>query len=118
MQNFILVFVPILFLTSLLSFVVFLFRKMTLHFRLIKRIFPAKYGNTRNLSQFNWVFFMNTADIELFFWFYCPVFYKKSVLTQENSETSMIIKKLDINNIRLLFALFFLFGSIVLLFLL
>lgn len=117
MQDPMIIFVPILFLISMVSFIVLLFVKETLHYRLIKRLFPSEYGNTRNLSHFNWVFFMSSTDLELLIWFHCPIYYKKTKITQGDRDASVIVKKLEINNIRMLVSLFLMVSSMVILFL-
>ncbi len=91
------IFSLILFLTfalSLLLFVMELFHKNAVHFKLLKELYPDVLSEVDSAPYFYLFYNSFSLDFETLLWYWFPIYYKKQVIINSNPKVFCFHQKL------------------------
>lgn len=98
MLNFFLnIFSLILFLTfvlSLLLFITELFHKNMVHFKLLKELYPVELSEVDSAQYFYLFYNSFSLDFETLLWYWSPIYYKKQVIENPSPKVLYLHQKL------------------------
>lgn len=95
-----------LFIIFLVSFMVILFRKYILHFKILKSLYPDKFTNIDSFFNPLTQFIVLTLNFKTQLWYNCPIYFNKSKIDLSNCD--VLVQKLKKNNFYFLYLLIFL----------
>jgi Na+/proline symporter len=94
------------FIILLMIVVFFILKKGSLHFKLLKEMYPGKLKQINSIYNPFSVFYILGFNIETILWFSTPIYFSKNKINESFSkEITNTIDKLLRNNIRIYFSI-------------
>jgi hypothetical protein len=92
----------LVFIFLLVLVVRILFRKNEIHFKLLKELFPKSFNGINSVYAPNFFLYLFKLDVNTVFWFIIPIYFRRRLLLNTESEKLKLLdKELVVNNIKL-----------------